>query len=1017
MKLGLFRVSALLTSLLFAPWAFALEGMITVKVSSNGQPLRGAYVALVAADEPWSKPLHEEILADTAEVTWRAPTGPYRLVVSAKGYWWERRDAFSLEAGPQPRTEVLDLKQLASLDGRVVTSTGAPIAGAKVGHIRAFAHSTASLLSTKGEDYLRGNWETVSAADGSFSLPALPGHRHSAIVEAELFEPGLIDNQWVRPEEKRIHEVRLEIGASLTVTWPAGDYDGLVQLKAKQRKFLDALPMVHPDALWERVPVGQGAAWPSLPAGAYQLYWVGPEGSGQSPHLLGSFTLEAGARVAKVVELPPRTSEQEYSAVEATGALSIRLEGEVPQRIERVSAKVLRGQSWLDLAATLERASGGAHLRLPAGAPIGEHVVIELDHLIATSPRIEKGITQLQAKLFPRAEVSGTLKAIPGEKVPDRILLRALDCPRRGERHSELLTLPARVDAKGAFSSYVAEGCACLLVEPGNYASLAWHKVASNREKPTNLGARQLFHGGSILARLTGDDGSPIPNIQVAAITPAEAEAQGRPGLNDDSIATLAQDQSSEEGWVELRHLPAGSYFLRLMPAGASTPILTGPIDVVAGEQQVLDPWIMTSIAKVNLQLAGEHGPLEDYALILETAAGGNQPRQRFETRSNDSGLARFTEIPPGAYDLRIFFQPKGSRSEVATKQLQVRSGEELHQKIILGAARYKAQMATSSGDFRHEGQIELFPKEGMGTPIRAKIDDNGTFEISLQKPQKLSARISIPGEKLRLSLQEVDFSDPEETTRILLPEGRLAGTVVGPDGTPVEGVSVSANRFLKEEGVRPIMLSQSTMSDELGRFQLDFLTDGTWTLLAQSGSAKSEQIDINLGKDENRSDLFIELAALKEQRGRVLAASGQPLGRVRVVVSTDGGREMQETRTGQEGEFTVRVPEDFRGPMNILVQPPGGPAVLVRRAGEPEWVLMMPSEQGELRLPSGEHTEHWTLSKPDGASMSWLAIADWDSERRSLNVAVGHWLLQRQGGSSQLYEVRPGVAMVANPN
>jgi len=291
-------------------FAAAEDAAIHLEVRSAGAPVGAAYIALVPDDQPWSRPLEETVTDASSEIQWRVPPGKYRWVVGAPDYWWEKSPAFDLEAGPGPRREKVELRRLGRAKGRVRTHEGEPIAGARVGDLYAFLAASRNRLSALGEKHLAGNWEVRTRSDGTFELPALEGHRFSALVEARGYEPGLIDNHLLRAEAPEFLELKLGPGASLKVEWEAepNAAPGFFQLKPQDRAFLSRVPAVVPEWIWERPAVGGTAEWIALPAGDYTLYWIGAEPVQKPVVQLGQFKLAAGRLEERRVQMPVDTA-------------------------------------------------------------------------------------------------------------------------------------------------------------------------------------------------------------------------------------------------------------------------------------------------------------------------------------------------------------------------------------------------------------------------------------------------------------------------------------------------------------------------------------------------------------------------------------------------------------------------------------------------------------------------------------------------------------------------------------
>lgn len=997
------------------------EAGIQIKARSGGVPLPAAYVALVPDDQPWSQPLRETIAGDSGEVEWQVPPGKYRLVVGAPDYWWEKSPAFELEAGATPRRETIELRRLGRARGRLAGLDGRPIAGARVGDLYAFLAAPSNQLSPLGEKHLAGNWEVRSQNDGSFALPALEGHRFSALIEAAGYEPGLIDNHLLRAEEPEILELKLAPGASLTVTWTEKDdlAPGLLQLKPRDRGFLSKVPMVVPEWIWERPALGGKAEWVALPAGDYELYWIGSEPVQKPATRLAHLKLQAGRREERAVELPVAAAAAPAPATEPGLPLRLKLEGDLPPRFENLEATTLTDAGWRVLPAKLERSAGGPRLDLESGRRPGSRVVVAAKGLFGATAELERDgkLRELALPLLPRADVKGLLHSPPGEKMPTRGLLRAMSCPPAGEVHRERVAVPVEIEPSGAWRAPIPAGCTCLVLEAGAFAALSWHKVETRAGESADAGKRQLVHGAHLLVRLANTLGEPIAGAQVDVLFPEEAESVARSGAGRlDHLATLQRARSAADGWAELRGLPAGRYFLRAVLPGSSLSVFSEPVVLAADQQEVIDPWTFPASGSLDLRLKAKKAVWADYQVFLESKEA--EPRLRLDRKPDNQGRARFPEVPPGPWTLRVFYRPDGGRSEVAVRSLEIGPSEELRQEISVEAQSYRAQLALATGPLLQPGRVELFAREGASAPISAKIDEEGKFEIRLPGPGKYSGRFFLPELKRRISVPVIHFEDPDRVTEIPLPAGKIEGVVVTEEGEPAERVSVLAEKFEETPGSRPVMLSQIAPSDELGRFAFDFLQEGSWTLSAQSPEGKSEKLEIGLAGSEQKTGIVLRLDPSKQIRGRVLAATGQPVAGARVTRIALAGElgEQSVAITAFDGTFSFRKAASETAGGAFWIQFPGGLVAYQKAAGD-EVILTAPAEPGELRLPPGEAPERWELQSEDGSAMNWDWLAAESGDRHALRLAPGIWRLRRQDESiGQTYEVEPGESLIVDP-
>jgi hypothetical protein len=990
---------------------------IEIQVRSAGHEVVAAYVALVSDDEPWSRPLREVITDESGEAKWRVPPGKYRLVAGAPDYWWEKLPAIELQASARPRREVVELRRLGRISGKLTDIADEPIAGARVGHLRAFLVAPSILLSEMGERHLAGNWEIRSETDGSFELPALPGHRHSALIEAEGYEPGLIENFFPQPDRHHSLDLKLARGASLTVTWPltAELAPGLLQLKPHDRGFLSKVPLVAPEWIWERAAAGGKAEWTSLPSGQYELFWIGSEPAKLPAKRLGSFVLDAGSKQRHEIVLPALAAAPPAPPAPSGTPLALKLEGEIPLRFENLEAKTLTPAGWSLLQGKLERASGGPRLELEDGYRPGGRVVVTASGVFGATAELQRGPPDraVDVALVPRADIRGILQVPPGEKMPSRALLNSMSCPPPGEAHLAQVTIPIEIQPSGAWQAPIPAGCTCLVLELESFASLTWHKVVAKLGEVAAGGTRRLESGGDFLVRLTDSDGQAISGARVDVLSFREAESLARATGPQEHIATLERAESSAEGWAELRALPPSRYVLRVIPRGRRIPLFSDEHQLAANQQVVIDPWVVPVSGALDLRLKSKQASWDAFQAVLEGEAG--EPRIRLEQRPDAGGRALFQEVPPGPWMLRVFYRPAGYRNEVASRKVAIAASQVKSVEMTIEAKKYRAQIVIDGDKFRQPGEVELFSRQDEAPPITARIDDEGSFIVYLPAAGKFTGRFFFPELKRRLSVPEVAFEEADRVTEISLPSSSIEGVVLSSDGAPIDQGSVMAAKLQQEKGQRPIFLNQIATSDALGRFKLELLPEGSWILTARTAEGKSEKLEVALGDSEQKTGVVLRLEATRQIQGRVVTATGQPVsGALVILVAPSPDRNDHEVaRSAPDGTFSFQTTKAEVSSGSFWVQAPGGPVAYQTSAGN-EVVLTAPAEFGELRLAPGESADAWQVAFEDGSSVTWNWLVSEAGPSNSIRLAPGRWTLRRQGeAAGQLYEIGPGDILV----
>jgi hypothetical protein len=144
-----------------------------------------------------------------------------------------------------------------------------------------------------------------------------------------------------------------------------------------------------------------------------------------------------------------------------------------------------------------------------------------------------------------------------------------------------------------------------------------------------------------------------------------------------------------------------------------------------------------------------------------------------------------------------------------------------------------------------------------------------------------------------------------------LSPESVIAGRVLDPDRSPVEGAVVVA----ATNGHDPGTVAE-TGAD--GRFRLDGLVDGTYLLIARAGDLAAEK-SVKVAAGGATDDLVLTLESRAPLAGRV-TVGGQPAGGATVLVtSADGPWKLGSAVSQADGRFSM--PGLPRGPVKLSVQ------------------------------------------------------------------------------------------------
>ncbi len=201
-----------------------------------------------------------------------------------------------------------------------------------------------------------------------------------------------------------------------------------------------------------------------------------------------------------------------------------------------------------------------------------------------------------------------------------------------------------------------------------------------------------------------------------------------------------------------------------------------------------------------------------------------------------------------------------------------------------------RIRLVTPDGSKGHAAslRVTLFEKNGERKRLRAESTVGQWTTIDLTELPKASELVEwevlatcsgfLPISK-RLTVEEVDESKGTLTAEILLQTAfAITGRLIGTDGEPVPGVTVSAHRTIHDEDPGEVE------TDALGRFYLQTDEDRDWRLafISEPYLPKTLVSRATAGKATDLGDIFLLQGG--ELSGRVLV-NGEASGTARVEV------------------------------------------------------------------------------------------------------------------------------------
>lgn len=373
-------------------------------------------------------------------------------------------------------------------------------------------------------------------------------------------------------------------------------------------------------------------------------------------------------------------------------------------------------------------------------------------------------------------------------------------------------------------------------------------------------------------------------------------------------------------------------------------------------------------------------------------------PAGRFDLRIEGDGLAPLeragleVSAGRGALDLGRFIVERGAVLTGRVTDPQGRPVPEAEVWLVPRAPRdwisfYKKGPAAVSGP---EGDFVI-----AGLPRRGEL---GLGELSLDVCRKGFLPATVPVREI--SGEPVDAE--------LAPAARIAGRVAAPNGDPVAGARILA--WLSGEGpqkppsLRPCRLSDGVgASDAEGRFVLESLTPGWWTVRAEASgwlSAESGRRQVLAGESLEGVEIVLGEGAVVT--GRVFSPEGTPIAGAEVRAYGNLGN----PRAVSAGDGTYRLTGIEIGERSIEATHPD------HEFASRELTVNPGENQLDLKLGANQKSEiRGRVLSPDGRFVAGARLVASGGTTSTYSAADGTFALLERDGTYEVWADKEGYA------
>ena len=587
----------------------------------------------------------------------------------------------------------------------------------------------------------------------------------------------------------------------------------------------------------------------------------------------------------------------------------------------------IRTRSTLTLCDSAVSDSAGA-FQLPADASAGYLTVLDPYLAPRVAERLDPAISGASPTLLviPAGVIDGVLLDHRGTPLPDvEIELQSYIDPMVMFLKPDTIrpgVVQTDTDGRFRFVSVPAGRRLQLIASrPGGLMICVEVSATGGQDTTVQLVADA---GARLLGRVTRE-GRPYQNASVVLL---DARIRFDGARSNRVMRSQVATSSGPRGRFEFKDVPPGLYNLEARAPGFA-PARADGIQLSQGLlelEQSLELVLGETISGVVLDDTGR--PVEaatvgfQKSVFMMVGSMSSDPEAAADTggqvvRTGPEG--RFSSPPmlPGNYDLSAL-----SEHHSLGSQKSVPSGE---QDVVIELSRRGAiqgiVVSLATGDpvrrFSVAATIPfnmsslMKPETMLPSQTRQIISENGTFSLDQVVPGHYSLEVLAEGHG-REKIEPIEVRSGE-TTRgvvVMLPlESVIRGQVLDrATGDTIADARISTRSGLEELRPDPLQQPATFVTDERGRFELNGLKSGQYTLSVSAEQyAPESSAPISLLDHQEVDDVIIRLGRGGTVYGRVADGSGAAVQGAMVFVQRTGSIMPAATETDPEGRYAVR--------------------------------------------------------------------------------------------------------------